>query len=162
MGIQSEARDVWRPEDRSALLCNQLAAPVDFDLRSVESQTGQEDREKTLTAAHDVRITTFKQLFDHPKPPLALLNLTKDFFKTSAGSSNKRDPGQEVAYMMYLLCIVTARIRHNRSISNLKDGELLRATQWAANQDWIDDTIRQHFAEVREYFEARPAGEQPL
>src|SRR5205823_4639641 len=68
-------------------------------------------------------IKTFGELFQHPQPPLKLLQLVKDLFKAKAGAGANRRPEQEVAYLLYLLTIVTARLRLGILISSLTDLE---------------------------------------
>jgi hypothetical protein len=154
IGINSGDGEVWQPEDRSALLENQLSAPILFDLSDAECGADEAKREKTLSSAHDARSRTFRELFAHKKPPLALLDFAKNFFKTGAGTASQRDPGQEVAYVMYLICIVTARNRHNTRISSLKDGDILKSLRWVSEQSWVNDEVRSQMLDAVGLFQS--------
>lgn len=134
----------WTEQDLQAMLRHQMDAPLEFDLSSVELVPAkQQTRSRALEDAARARVRTFAELFKHPAPPLALLKLAKDFFKGQAGSSVKRLPEQELAYLFYLLSIVTARVRLQTTISRLNDRDLIKATDWCLARAWIDKKTRQ-------------------
>jgi hypothetical protein len=134
----------WTEEDLPAMLRHQLAAPLAFDLSTLElSQTEEAAREQTLSQAAASKIRTFQDLLQHPRPPVALFHWAKDFFKQQAGTSAKRRPEQEVAYLLYLLSILMPRIRLGASITKLSDADLLKAMKWATSRKWLDAKTRE-------------------
>jgi hypothetical protein len=72
-----------------------------------------------------------------------LLKLAKDFFKRQAGRGSERRPVEQVAYLMYLLSILVARIRLGKAITKLTDSELLQACEWGARQAWVHQEMRE-------------------
>jgi hypothetical protein len=155
MGLQETTPETWSDKDLPALLRHQMSAPLEFDLRSLALGKSESDaREKTVSAAAASRIKTFRDLFEHPQPPLALLKWGKDFFKQQAGPSARRRPDQEVAYLVYLLCIVTARVRLGTRITELTDAELLKGLTWALRRNWLDATTREWCGWARNALEA--------
>jgi hypothetical protein len=139
MNMGETLSDTWTEEDLPAMLRHQMSAPLEFDLSTVElSNSEKATREETLNAAAGAQIKSFQDLFQHPAPPLALLNWAKDFFKQQAGTSANRRPEQEVAYLMYVLSIVIPRVRLGTSITALTDADLRKALKWAASRKWLD------------------------
>jgi hypothetical protein len=128
----------WLPEDLPALLRHQWKAPLDFDLADAR----QNDGRKILTSAADSKIRTFADMLNHPAPSLPLLKLAKDFFKVKAGSSEERNPEQQIGYLFYLLVILSAKVRLRTSISSLSEAHLQKAVRWALGQTWVEGKPR--------------------
>ena len=131
----------WLPEDLPDLLRHQWAAPIEFDLSSVRD----ENRDKALSAAVESDIRTFSDLLRHPSPPLDVLKLAKEFFKERAGRSSERHPEQQIAYVFYLLVILTASARLGTAISSLTGRDLARAVAWSLRQSWLQGEVREVF-----------------
>ena len=159
MSLDETTSDAWTEEDLPAMLRHQMSAPLEFDLSSIElSQSEEATRDKTLSAAAGSRIRSFQDLFDAPAPSLALLKWAKDFFKQQAGASAKRRPEREVAYLMYLLSIVTARVRLRTSITALSEAELLKGITWAAGRKWLDVKTKELCVQARKALQGRATG----
>jgi len=138
----------WSLRDLPAMLRHQLSAPLEFELsRLPASKSPQTMRDGTLSG-------TFRDLFEHPKPPLAVLKATRDLFKGQAGTSAKRRPEQEVAYLMYLLAILIAQVRLGTSITKLCDADLLKGIRWSLKQQWVDERTRALLAKADETLRA--------
>lgn len=150
MNLDVTKDDAWSERDLPGMLRHQLSAPLEFDLSRSPPSKSSESISDGLSAAGAGRIKTFKDLLEHPKPPLAVLKATKDFFKRQAGASLKRRPEQEVAYLMYLLLIVVARVRLETPITKLNDAELLKGIRWALDLKWVDERTRAMLAEANE------------
>src|SRR6266478_8764942 len=133
MNLGEQLPEAWKERDRPDMLRHIRAAPLETELKATVGD------ENSGAAAG---IKTFDDLFQHPQPPLKLLQLAKDFFKTKAGAGANRRPDQAVAYLLYLLTIVTARVRLRVSISSLTDVELLPGVDWALAQTWLDEESR--------------------
>ena len=151
MNLDEGTPDAWSEEDLAAMLRHQLAAPLEFDLGGLKPTGSRaKERYKVLNEAAALGIRTFQDLFRHPRPPLAVLRITKDFFKVRAGPADERRPEQEVAYLIYLLTISAARARTGQTITSLSDSELLRGVEWAASRKWADEETVALFGMVRE------------
>ena len=82
MNLDEGTPDAWSEEDLAAMLRHQLAAPLEFDLSSVEVEDAEaRKRDETLTGAAKKRIKLFGDLLFHREPPLELLRLAKEFFQ---------------------------------------------------------------------------------
>ncbi len=146
MNLDKELPGAWKERDRPQMLRHTMAAPLEAELKAIVGDSN---------LAASAGIKTFEELFQHPQPPLKLLQLAKDFFKAKAGAGANRRPDQEVAYMFYLLTIVTARVRLRVSISSLTDVELLPALDWALSQTWLDESARMPFLKGRQILAPR-------
>jgi len=135
-----EAHDSpWDSDELAAVLQHQLAAPVEFDLTYLEKK-----RPRSLDTLHSVQgppITSFRDLFHHPHPPIELLRSTKEFAKASRSRPEAPLP-EEIATLLYLLSIVAAMTRLGRRITKLDDQGLRHALQWALDQPWVDHQTR--------------------
>ena len=140
MNLGEELPGAWKERDRPQMLRHIRTAPLEVELRA---KIGDGD------LGSSIGIKTFGDLFEHSQPPLELLQLAKDFFKEKAGAGANRRPEQEVAYLLYLLTIVTARVRLAVSITQLSDQELLPGVDWALSQTWVDVESSKLFSEAR-------------
>src|SRR5947209_880702 len=100
MNLGEQLPEAWKERDRPDMLRHIRAAPLEAELKAL-------DAGKNLRASAGIK--NFGELFQHSQPPLKLLHLAKEFFKAKAGAGANRRPDQEVAYLLYLLTIVTAR-----------------------------------------------------
>ncbi len=140
----------WRMQDVQAMLRHQLAAPLAFDLGNAavaEDQAGE--RNRALGEAKKLGIISFQDLFTHRTPPVVLLKLVKDLFKGRSGASSQRRPEHQVAYVLYLLTILSARVRCGQSITRLTDTEVSRSVQWATSLEWVDAVTKALLAEAK-------------
>ena len=143
MNLDEATPDAWSEEDMPAMLRHQLAAPLEFDLSSVEMKGAEaKKRDRTLTGAAKERIKSFEDLLFHREPPLALLRLSKEFFKRRLQECKKDSPEWNVAYLFYLLSILAAR-DHASKISSLMSSELRKGMKWALERRWINEKTRQ-------------------
>lgn len=131
--------NLWKPEELTAILRHQLDAPLAFDLGSL--QPGMAERVGSLSRDQEPPIHTFRELFHHPRPPVELLRLAKDFAKGLAGRSEAPVP-DPIADVLYTLSIVVAITRCACHISELRNEELRRRIDWAAQQPWVDEPTR--------------------
>ncbi len=125
----------WRPEELGAIFQHQMTAPVQFDLAGFDPSFAA--RIKLLSGAQGLLVKSFRDLFQHAHPPLALLEAVKDFAKRAAVSREAILP-KSIARVLYYLAIVTALLRSNKRITSLKNSELLRGLRWAVAQEWLD------------------------
>src|SRR6266567_4102254 len=81
MSLDETSPDQWRPEDIAAIVRHQFSAPLEFDLSDTQESKSSALRQ-SLTEAGAKRIRCFEDLLFHSEPPLPLLKLSKEFFKT--------------------------------------------------------------------------------
>jgi len=138
MKLDETTPDIWSKRDLVAMLRHQMAAPLHFDLSSVElNAAGAKARDENLAGAVKQRINSFKDLLFHPEPPLDLLRLSKDFFKRRVKTCKKGSPEWQIAYLFYLLSILAASARRE-SISTLTAAELRKGVRWVLAREWVD------------------------
>lgn len=134
----------WHPDELGAILEHQLDAPLESELAAagkpevVESQPEQEQSGPP--------IRTFRELFQHPRPPVELLEATKSFAKRRRNQPDSPLP-DEITTLLYFLAIVLARTRRGVQISGLDGQALLNGLDWASQQPWLDPTVRELLSE---------------
>ncbi len=134
----------WRKEELRSVLAHQLSAPLEFDLETLDP-----GRQRLIVAAGEIGgahggITSFEDLFRHPQPPVALLNLAKKYTKTHRLHPDSLIP-PEISTALYYACIVAARVRCRRRITALPDASLRRGLECALRQDWLTPSLRHLF-----------------
>jgi len=139
MDLDDEVGTLWEPNELGAVLRHQLDAPVDFDLSCFGPAPGETLR--SLRASGTTSITSFRDLLEHPTPPLELLQWTKKFAKSCRSRTDGPLP-DEIATVLYFLAIVTALVKCNQRISRLDDQSLKYGLRWALSLKWIDDATR--------------------
>jgi len=140
MAAGAEGARLWRPDEVAAIFRHQMAAPVLVDLGGFDPVFAA--RLKNLASAQSLMLKSFADLFQHPAPPLELLELTKDFAKANMDQPESVLPG-EVAAALYYASIASALARLNQRISRLSDADLRRGFQWAKDRPWTDNATRE-------------------
>jgi hypothetical protein len=154
MAAGDEHARLWRPDELGALFRHQLAAPILVDLGGFDPATAS--RLKALSAAQNLVLKSFLDLFLHPVPPVELLTLTKEFAKSNMDHPDSSLP-KEVAAVLYYSSIAAALVRLDRRISQLNDEELQRGLRWAGDQPWVDGRIQQLLGQaLQKLFPPRP------
>ncbi|MBI5760262.1 MAG: sigma-70 family RNA polymerase sigma factor [Planctomycetales bacterium] len=137
--VTTEASFQWRPEDMGALLRHQLAAPLRETLSSDE-RVGRKIPPTTSTAEP----RTFADLFQHPAPPLELLNAVKRWSKHSARQTTTSLP-TEISTTFYYAALAAALVRLNERITT-SDADMLRyGFETMLQQSWLTDDLRKLF-----------------
>lgn len=126
----------WGRHELADVLRHQLHAPLLFD---VNATAGAADEGGPVGCLDD--------LFRHPRPPLPLLRLTKDFAKVADQPPDGAVPA-EVATVLYYAAIVAAFLRHGERISRLSDEQLSQGVAWGLGQPWLDETLAGLFKEA--------------
>jgi len=136
MDMDSDTERAWRPDELGAVLEHQLSAPVELDLSVM--RPGFRKRLRTLASAQGLVLSSYRDLFHHPNPPVELLRLVKDFAKAS--KDDPESPFQpEIAAVLYLGSILVARWRCGAKISAVPDQMLREGAEWVLGQSWVDD-----------------------
>jgi hypothetical protein len=142
------SRGRWRPDELGEILRHQLEAPLLFDLGSSSSGTHFTDEQGAPVEPDASGVSSFGELFLHPRPPLPMLRLTKRFAKTSDRRTANPLP-EEVATVLYYAAIVAALLRHGERISRVSDSTLREGTDWVLEREWVGGPLRGLFEEAR-------------
>ena len=138
---------LWRPEDLAAMFRHQMSTPMLVDLGSLEARTAAKVR--TLSEAHGLLLKSFSDLFQHPAPPLELLELVKDFAKSNIDHPQSGLP-DEIATALYYSSIAAALVRLETRISRLPDADLRQGLRWTSEQAWLDEKTKGLLAQALE------------
>jgi hypothetical protein len=141
---------LWRKEELGAILEHQLAAPIQFDMTRMDRRAGEQV--DSLTSVGGAAIRSFRELFEHPHPPVEMLQMTKRFAK--ACRSHRTGPvPRPIATILYVASIAAALVRCGRRITKLDEGPLGEAFDWALAQPWLDASTRDLLRQGREALE---------
>ena len=146
---------VWRPDELAAILRHQLAAPVQYDLRSLER--GEAGKLKRLAEAEGLLLRSFGDLLDHAHPPIELLRMTKDFAKACRQSPTSPLP-REIATVLYYAAIAVALLRCGHRITKLSNADLRQGMESMLGHDWLDARMRALFEAALKGLPAMNAG----
>ena len=130
-----ESSPLWGAGELAALFRHQMSAPMLMDLGSFEPRTAEQL--KTLAAAQGLLLSSFADLFNHPAPPLQLLQMVKDFAKANMDHPESGLP-REIATALYYTSIAASLFRLDARISQLPDADLQRGLSKTAEQKWLD------------------------
>jgi hypothetical protein len=139
MDLGQTTTRVWRPDELAAVFRHQMAAPVSVDLAGLSPKVSGKLR--TLTDASGLLLKSFQDLFQHPDPPLELLQMVKEFAKLNRDQPESVIPS-EIATVLYYMSIAAALVRRGERITSLGDGDLRRGFTWAMGQAWLDEPAR--------------------
>jgi hypothetical protein len=151
--VDDAPRRLWTPDELGAILRHQLATPVQLDLEAAGSAFRA--RLDDLSAGDQPGKLTFEELFHLAVPPVALLDLVKQFAKSSRVRGDSVLPA-EIATVVYLTSIVVARLRCGKRISEQSDESLLYGIQWVIDQPWVDERTRAFFRAAHQKYARRP------
>jgi hypothetical protein len=145
MASGDERGPLWRADELAALFRHQMSAPILMDLGSFDPRTA--NQLKTLAVAQGLLLSSFADLFNHPAPPLPLLQLVKDFAKANMDHPESGLPA-EIAVTLYYLSIAAALVRLDQRITQLPDADLRRGLELTAKQAWLDDKTKALLADA--------------
>jgi len=143
--LDDGATDLWSPEEMQAMWHHQLSAPVDMDLATVVSVRATILRNSPQLASFQGK--TFSDLFTHPKTPIELLELTKEFAKQTLKDSEEAQL-KEVASALYYASYAAGVVHHGKIIGSMKENELTPGFNWALKQTWLDGQTKKLIAEA--------------
>jgi hypothetical protein len=152
MDCRSDREETWSAGDLEAILEHQLGAEVQFDLERFDEALGL-DLPKMLDAAGKPPIRSFRDLFEHPQPPIELLDLTRRFAKACRSRGDSPIPA-EIATILYLASIAVAMVRRKRRLTVLADEALCNGFDWALGKSWLDESTHQLLRQGREALES--------
>jgi hypothetical protein len=138
--LQMSAGNVplWSRAELAAVLRHQLSAPIEYDLGALPAGAAQMARFTASTRG--LLLKSLADLFNHPNPPLELLNLTRKFAKAHRNQPDSPLPA-EISTLLYYASTAAALVRCQRRITSLDDDALREGFAWAAGLDWIDEPL---------------------
>lgn len=146
---------LWRADELASLFRHQMSAPIAVDLGSFDARTANQI--KTLSTAQGLLLSSFSDLFNHPAPPVQLLQLAKDFAKANMDHPESGLP-PEIAATLYYASIAAALARLDKRISQLPDADLQRGLAMTAKQPWLDEKTKVLLADAMNKL---PGGREP-
>lgn len=144
MDVDTDTQRVWQPEELGAILRHQLRAPLAFDLITVDTEV--KSKLDALSATGGPAPKNFWDLLHHPRPPIELLKLTKEFGKVHRNNPESTLP-RDIATLLYFAGIVVALTRYGQRITQLDNHSLRRGVEWVISQPWVDEPTRLVFQE---------------
>jgi RNA polymerase sigma-70 factor (ECF subfamily) len=128
-----------QPGDCAALLQHILAAPLPFDLGTVDVE--RTDQLAACGHGGGREWPSLGELLHHPQPSPELLEQVKDFAKEN-GTDPESPLPREVATLLYYASIAAALARCGRRISRQDDAALRWGFEWGGAQPWVDEATR--------------------
>ena len=144
MDLELDRVALWQPQELAAIWQHQLAAPLAFDFSFLDEEVTR--CAETFTGASGPPLRTFGDLFAHPAPPVQLLEQTKRFAKQCRLRPDGPLPA-EIATLLYVLSIVSARTKGDKQISGLGDEALRYSLHWSLAQPFLDARTRRWLEE---------------
>ena len=129
----------WSAHDLKAIFGHQWTTPLSVDLGGLDEALA--DQVKTLASAQGLLLRSFGDLLRHPNPPLALLELSKEFAKRSLYSPSPAIP-HDIARALYFTSIAAALSHCKQRITTLADDDIAAGINWARSCDWVTDDAR--------------------
>jgi len=139
MSLDFSGPKLWEPEELGAILEHQFATPLQDDLGGLDKGLAERLEEFNSSASRPIR--SFRDLLLHPKPPVELLELTKQFAKTCRSHPDSPLP-DEIATVLYFLSIAVAMTNCRRRITGMDDQSLRYSLDWALAQPWLEESMR--------------------
>jgi len=149
LAVDDVPRRLWSDGELGAILHHQLATAVHIDLESADAAIRV--RLEALPLDQQPKSRSYEEVFQLPAPPVELLNLIKQFAKSSRIRGENVLP-PEIATVIYLASIVAARLRIGARISEQSDESLLHGIQWVLDQPWVDEKTRMLFLQAKTYY----------
>lgn len=144
---------LWEPQELAAILQHQLSAPLEFDLSVLGADSVSILAKGQPQGGPPIR--TFRDLLLHARPPIELLELTRQFAKGCRTRPDGPLP-DEIATLLYVLSIAVALTRCGRRITKLDDEALQHSFAWALAQPWVDAPSRQLIQEASQRSRSLP------
>lgn len=147
LDVTPDAIDHWHSADLGALLRHQLAAPLRATLsadervsRKLSPPTGSTNRAEPQTLA---------DLFQHPAPPLELLNAVKRWSKHFARQTKPPSLPVEIGTTLYFAALAAALVRHQQQISSSEKDVLNYGFEMMLTQSWLTNELQWLFESAR-------------
>jgi hypothetical protein len=143
-------------EDLRTVWEQQMNCSMSWDLGCLDPASISRVR---MTATEEaLLLKSLRDLLMHPRPPVELVRLAKDYAKTCLEHPRSALP-KEMAAVIYYLCIGAALCGCRTRISALSDEEALSGFRWALAQPWLDEASKDLLAKAVRCVSSSPAPE---
>lgn len=129
----------WSDADLKAIFGHQWSTPLTVDLSGLDATLA--DHVGMLASSQGLVLSSFGDLLRHPNPPLALLELSKEFAKRSLYSPCPAIP-HDIARVLYFTSIAAALAHCQHRITTLSDAEVATGIKWALACDWLTNDAK--------------------
>jgi hypothetical protein len=144
---QDASAATWTDSEMAAIWRHQLDAPLAVDLGGISADAGATVTMHAQPNRTGRELRSFGDLIGHPRPPLELLQLAKEFAKAQRYAAQTDFP-VETALVIYYASIVLALLRTGRRITEMTDADLRRGIAWSLRQQWLDAKTQALFEEA--------------
>lgn len=138
LGLSGHELETWSGHELGSILLHQLQTPLDRDLSALTPDAGRTVSELTLSGG-DAALLNFGDLVRHPRPPLQLLQLLKEYAKATRADGSLP---AEVATVLYHLSVALALSHCGQRITDAPDAKLRAGIDWCLAQSWLDEGTR--------------------
>ncbi len=132
-------RELFSAAELGAMLAHQWASPLSFHWGRLDERLAREAARMTEEERASVR--TFGDLLGHPRPPLALLVLVKEFAKQLLKRRETVVP-RPLASVLYFTAIAAAQAPKSEKVTDLDEEGVRQGISWALNQAWVGEPCR--------------------
>lgn len=129
----------WNRRELAQVFEHQLKAPLRLGL--VEDGPTMKSAGPVLGAEERLALDTFEKVLFHPRPPVEVLRLIKEFAKAHLVAWPVHLP-EEVAGILYYGTIAVGLVKCGERISRLTNQELRFGMNWALAIDWLDPRLK--------------------
>lgn len=144
LALDDQGTPLWDAKELKAIWQHQLGAGIETDLSTVASALRQEF--EISSELKPLRRLTFSELLSHPRPPVVLLKLTKEFAKQTLRDAEEAQL-KEIASALYYASYAAGISHCGQRIGSLDEREMRHGFQWAINQAWVDEKSKALFTE---------------
>lgn len=126
---------IWGEQDWPGLWRFQLRSPLLSELRVVDPSWSLVI--ETLCSRRDPPISTFGELFDSDSPPVAALDLVKQYAKHHLQEGRHELP-KSIAGAVYLMSLLCAIAKCGENISSTDEAKIREQSRQMLALEWID------------------------
>lgn len=139
MAPTEDPQNLWGADELRAIWRHQLTAPLEFDVGGLDEPLASQWRSLSTPAGSPAR--TFRDLLSHPTPPVALLDLVKEFGKAHSTHPESLLP-REISMALYYTPIAVALVRCGQRLSSLPSDTLREGLRRVSQFPWLDEDTR--------------------
>jgi hypothetical protein len=136
LDVRAPGTHAWPESDLRAMLEHLLIAPLPLALGIRPGHV-----ESLLKGANLAATFSLGDLFEEANPPVSLLRLVKDIFKTGANDPCSSLPG-DLLLLLYYAVVALARVRGVGGVSSIKSEALDRGLRWGSDRPWVTAPLK--------------------
>lgn len=148
----------WSQDDLKSMLRHCMAGPISSFLASDEA--GENPQATLNPLLEHPSIASINDLLERPNPPLDLLNAIKSHAKRFLAAKPPPVP-PIISSVIYYAVILCARLKLDRSISNLPDPRILEGVEELLRIPWLPTSVQGLMRDFQARFAAPPPRTPP-